>query len=146
MTLEEKKEHLALAFEFLEVAESEKNMEQGLEIGISSLSKKFSGAFAATFGPQELVRFDEMVQDIRVKFKAEFPSIIAQGAATLTDIFTLEELREVLPFYKSGVGKLLVSKMPAFQQRMALIGGELSQRIAQEILTKMETLSSKASA
>ncbi len=76
--------------------------------------------------------FARMAQLIGEEFGKRFPSLVEEMAPIYANNFTNDELRELIAFYDSPIGRKLVEKQPILSQQGAALGQAWGQRIGQE--------------
>lgn len=89
--------------------------------------------------PQLRQMYPTLPEEFFTKFQAEIQSGSLTNA--LVDVykkhFTLEEVNELIKFYKSDIGQVLIQKQPIIMQESMEVGrkwgGEAAERIAGEL-------------
>lgn len=65
-------------------------------------------------------------------------SLIEQTATLFEKFYTEEEIKELLLFYKSPLGKKMISNMPLIVQESQAIGQKWGFEIAKKIIDQLE--------
>jgi len=82
--------------------------------------------------PAAAAQIDEATTLMIEKFRARKGEMVDLTAALYAEKFTAAELREVVAFYVSPIGKKIVSEQPAILQRSMVAGMEWGRRIGVE--------------
>lgn len=93
---------------------------------------------------QMLPQFQQMAPEVPAAFWESFRAEIDTDALieALVPIyakhFTHAEVRELIAFYETPVGRKLVAEQPAIFQESYAIGGEWGRQVAMRVMTKLE--------
>ena len=105
------------------------------KIGIlmaESMSQQMATILRKT-NPKESAIIDELLRtEFRPVLESEMPAIMGEIASLYALHFTADELREMLAFYRTPVGKKAVEKMPAILQQSMVMGQVWGQRVGQK--------------
>ena len=71
----------------------------------------------------------------RELFTKEFPSLTPRLVATYAKVLTHDEVKQLLAFYATPLGKRMIEVMPALQQA----GAEAGQAWAQQLIPQLQT-------
>lgn len=132
----------ALAAELLEVTESRKLIDQM----IPQINTQMKTLFRQALGNQQLDedlmvvfdRYSERMVEIlkqQIRWETLEPSYIK----IYTDVFTAEELRELIAFYETPLGQKMLKKMPEIMQASMAI----SQQQLKDILPQVQALATE---
>jgi len=122
--------------------EKRADIERLLELtGALSLGKQMAVSVAAQFGqalrkarpdiPQQLI--EALPVEIEAVFSANMPSFTAQVIPLYDKYFTGEEIKQMIAFYSSDLGRKTISVMPSLLQESMAIGQKWGQSLAPEI-------------
>jgi hypothetical protein len=84
--------------------------------------------------PRMLEIADEVA---RALFTKEFPSLTPRLVATYATVLTHDEVKQLLAFYDTPLGKRMIEVMPTLQQAGAQTGGEWAQQLIPQLQTEL---------
>ena len=119
---------IAAARDLMEVTGVARQLDGMME----AMSKGFSkGAQADTSekGKKLAEEFDATMK----KFLSYKEDMMTDFAALYAESFTVEEMKQVADFYRSGTGAKFIQMTPALMQKGAQIGMKYSERISKEM-------------
>jgi hypothetical protein len=130
----------ALVEEMLTVTKPEKMMDQAMQQASAMMQHQMQ---AMNVPADMKPKADQMSQEMMsyVKEKLDWATLKPQFVEIYMDVFTEDELRSVVTFYKSPAGQALLNKMPQLMQRtmtmMQAQMADLPQRM-QEMAAKLQ--------
>ena len=80
---------------------------------------------------------NEVAAKLRTDYAARFAEPLNDAAKTYASKFSEQELKEVLAFYKSSVGKKVISQEPAILQESMTNLDQWASALSNEIINKM---------
>ena len=69
--------------------------------------------------------------------------MVAQGASIYAKKFSIAEMKQITDFYKTAVGRKLVSQLPQIMQESMLIGQRVSQKVGADIIHRFKVEAKK---
>lgn len=125
--------HVAAANELLEIINPKESFEQAFmttfEMSLDQMAK--NGV------PQDKVTQIRDAAAELARTVAEDPEMTSRMASIYIEIFTEAEIKELLVFYKTPVGKKTIETMPEVFQKGATIGQELTEKHMADFQAKM---------
>jgi hypothetical protein len=110
------------------------------EAMVQQMASQMMGLMADALGkanPGKEAEIRAAVTDLILpEFSAAMPEMLDDMARLYTLHFTAEELRAVIAFYETPVGRKTIEKMPVLMQQAMIMGQAASQRIVQRIIEK----------
>ncbi len=110
------------------------------EAMVQQMASQMMGLMAEALGkanPGKEAEIRAAVTDLILpEFSAAMPEMLDDMAKLYTLHFTAEELRAVIAFYETPVGRKTIEKMPVLMQQAMIMGQAASQRIVQRIIEK----------
>lgn len=101
------------------------------------LMKTMTTSLAAT-NPGKTKEVEQILNDTLLpELRNSLPYLLEQTAHTYADNFTLDELKQLLAFYKSDIGKKLVDRQPEMIRQQAVIGQRYAQVVLGRVRDKM---------
>jgi hypothetical protein len=126
-------EALALAKEIMQVSHASDRGDQMMTV----MMKTFTTTLAAS-NPGKAKEVDEILNQIVLpELKRSMPDLMEQTAHTYADNFTVDDLKQLLAFYKSDIGKKLVEQQPNMIRQQALVGQAYAQSVMARVRDKM---------
>jgi hypothetical protein len=119
---------VAAARDLLEVTGVTKQMD-GMVEAMSRGFAKGAGAENSEMGKKLSTQFDSGMKKL-LEYKDQ---MIEDFAVLYAQTFTVEEMKAVADFYRSGAGAKFISKTPELMQKGAAIGMKYSEKIADEM-------------
>lgn len=80
---------------------------------------------------------DEVAAKVRGEFSPRTSEILNQVARTYASRFTVAELKEILAFYKSPVGKKVIEQEVGAMEQSMEVAQEWATKLSDEVLTKI---------
>jgi hypothetical protein len=104
---------------------------------MTTMMKVLTNSLAAS-NPGKAKEIDEILNQIVVpEFRKSLPDLMEQSAQTYADNFSVDELKQLLAFYNSDIGKKLIERQPAMLRQQLLIGQLFSQSIMGRVRDKI---------
>jgi hypothetical protein len=126
-------EALKLAKEIMEVNHASDRGDQIMTV----LMKTMTTTLAAT-NPGKAKEVEEILNNTLLpELRNSLPDLLEQTAHTYADNFTVDDLKQILAFYRSDIGKKLVDRQPEMIRQQALIGQKYAQAVLGRIRDKM---------
>jgi uncharacterized protein len=111
-------EALKVARQILDVTDASDRANQALMATMKSLSGIIEAA-----NPGKAKEIDELLNGLLApEFHKDLGELLDVTSRTYADNFTADELRQILAFYQSDVGKKLIERQPAIIQKQSQIG------------------------
>lgn len=111
-------EALKVARQILDVTDASDRASQALMATMESLSSIIEAA-----NPGKAKEIDELLDGLLApEFHKDLAELLGATAQSYADNFTADELRQILAFYQSDVGKKLMERQPAMLQKQSRIG------------------------
>ncbi len=111
-------EALKVARQILDATDASDHAHQALMATEKSLS-----AIIGEANPGKAKEIDELLDGLLApEFHKDLAELLDVTAQTYVDNFTADELKQILAFYRSDVGKKLVERQPAMMQKQSEIG------------------------
>ena len=79
-----------------------------------------------------------MIGLMQAEFTKQLPPLIDAMAAVYAQHFTKDELTEVTAFYDSPVGRKMVKEMPQILSESMTVAQTFGQKIAMEVMIKLQ--------
>ncbi len=81
---------------------------------------------------------EEILNQILVpEFRAAMPDLMEQTARTYAGNFTVAELKQLLAFYNSEIGRKYIGKLPDLVRQQSVVGQAFAQQVVGRIREKM---------
>ena len=117
----------------LEVTGAQKLGEQTMAAVMQQMSQSMRQA-----NPNIPPRMLEIASEVaRGLFTKEFPSLAPRLVATYAKVLTHDEVKQLLAFYETPLGKRMIEVMPALQQASAQAGGEWAQQLVPQLQAEL---------
>jgi len=111
-------EALKVARQILDVTDASDRVNQAFMATMKSLASIIEDA-----NPGKAKEIDEVLDGLLAPvFRKEVAETLQVTSQTYVDNFTLNELKQILAFYQSDVGKKLIERQPAIMQKQGEIG------------------------
>ncbi len=81
--------------------------------------------------------FEIATEVTQALFVKEFPSLLPKLVATYAKVLTHYEVKQLLAFYATPLGKRLIEVMPALQQAGAQAGQEWAQQLVPQLQSQL---------
>lgn len=124
----------------------EQDIKKMLEVtGAMRLGEQMSGAILQQMSqsmrqsnPNIPPRMFEIATEVtQALFVKEFPSLLPRLVATYARVLTHEEVKQLLAFYATPLGKRMIEVMPALQQGGAQAGQEWAQQLLPQLQSQL---------
>ena len=117
----------------LEVTGAQKLGEKTMTAVMQQMSQSMRQA-----NPNIPPRMLEIASEVaRGLFTKEFPSLAPRLVATYAKVLTHDEVKQLLAFYETPLGKRMIEVMPALQQASAQAGGEWAQQLVPQLQAEL---------
>jgi len=117
----------------LEVTGAQKLGEQMMATVMQQMSQSMQQANPG-IPPRMLEIATEVARDL---FTKEFPSLTPKLVATYAKVLTHDDVKQLLVFYESPLGKRLIALTPALQQAGAQAGQEWAQTLVPQLQAEL---------
>ena len=81
--------------------------------------------------------FEIATEVTQALFIKEFPSLLPKLVATYAKVLTHDEVKQLLAFYATPLGKRMIEVMPALQQAGAQAGQEWAQQLVPQLQSEL---------
>jgi hypothetical protein len=81
--------------------------------------------------------FEIATEVTQALFIKEFPSLLPRLVATYARVLTHDEVKQLLTFYATPLGKRMIEVMPALQQAGAQAGQEWAQQLVPQLQSQL---------
>jgi|WetSurMetagenome_2_1015567.scaffolds.fasta_scaffold57065_3 uncharacterized protein len=114
--------HSSVALELLEMMNMEKTLTQGVDIALSAQLK----------ANPSLKPYEDILRNFMSKYM-NWPNLKDRFVELYVNEFSEDELRELIVFYKTDIGKKAIEKLPLLYAK----GSELGQQVVQEHMAEL---------
>ncbi|MGE0628853.1 MAG: DUF2059 domain-containing protein [Hyphomicrobiaceae bacterium] len=121
-------ERLALAKEFLSVTSKAQRFDQIVPLLTNQLAMAFKRR-----NPGKSAEIDDVMQRLSKRFVERQSEMVDLIAPIYAERFSAAEMKEIIAFYRTPVGKRILEEMPHLMQRAVQIGINWGQRIGREV-------------
>ncbi|SFN33959.1 DUF2059 domain-containing protein [Dokdonella immobilis] len=113
-------EKITLSIELMQIMNFDKTM-QSMQGQMRGMMEEQFKSYAACEAAQPVLReFSGKLSDRMMDYLTD-ENLKVDIAAVYADVFTVEELRGVIDFYRSPIGKKLIERMPELMQKSMVI-------------------------
>lgn len=124
-------ERLALGKEVLEVSGAAASFEKVLDAMGGQIFRMLVAQ-----KPDKADKIREFFVPMMKEMAARKEELIEKASRIYAEEFTAAELRELVAFYKTPVGRKLAKRLPAIMRKMNAAGGAWGRQVAQDIIRK----------
>jgi hypothetical protein len=130
---EQNAEALKFAHEIMDITHASALGDQMM----TAMMKVLTNSMVAS-NPGKAKEIDEIINEIVVpEFRKSLPDLMDQSAQTYADNFSVDELKQLLAFYQSDIGKKLIERQPAMLRQQSLIGQVFAQTLMGRVRDKI---------
>ena len=130
---EQNAEAMKLAHEIMDITHASALGDQMM----TAMMKVLTNSMVAS-NPGKAKEIDEIINQIVVpEFRKSLPDLMDQSAQTYADNFSVDELKQLLAFYQSDIGKKLIERQPAMLRQQSLIGQVFAQTLMGRVRDKI---------
>jgi hypothetical protein len=124
----------AAARELVEASATAAQFDQAVPLLVREMTQAF-----LSLAPERAAEIRETMSEISTRFIKRKSELIDEVVRIYADLMTIEDLRAIAAFYKSGAGRRLVLAMPEITRRSTAAGQVWGQLIGQELATEMRS-------
>jgi len=121
-------EALAAARELIEASATAAQFEQVVPLLVRQMTQAFT-----SLAPDRSKEIRDVMEKLTTRFLDRKAELLDQVVRIYADLMTVEDLREVTKFYRSGAGRRMVVAMPEITRRSSAAGQVWGQMIGQEL-------------